>query len=49
MAEEGGEAGDGRILRLGAVDRAESPSRVSSAAGLLPLRMTLVAPGLPEP
>jgi hypothetical protein len=62
VAEEGGEAGDGRVLRLGAVGRAElldeenrqpalsaSPSRVSSAASLLPLRRTLVAPGLPEP
>src|SRR5678815_5341180 len=26
-----------------------SPSSVSSAAGLLPVRSTLVAPGLPEP
>ncbi|CFN81958.1 Uncharacterised protein [Bordetella pertussis] len=28
---------------------AASPSRVSAAAVLLPVRSTLVAPGLPEP
>jgi hypothetical protein len=28
---------------------AASPSRVNNAASLLPVRSTLVAPGLPEP
>jgi hypothetical protein len=58
VAEEGGQSGDAIAvspaptfvaMNIASQPLAASPIRVSAAAALLPLRSTLVAPGLPEP